>query len=347
MAGGRAERRFRRALAVGGGATLLFALVWVVMQLGDGVNAPDTATLVGLVVAVAGLPATLAAAWLAWWAITQPSNAAAQAHATADTLAGEIAKSETVQFLVGDDERRRINLRYTLHPEHRPTVQPADTAGRLDPVVGGDEGSVLGIVSHYQQTRPNRLLITGAGGSGKTVLALAFVLGCLEKRTTSDPVPVRMSIVGWDAESPLEDYLVEYLVQHMDPSRRAARGLVRYRKILPVLDGLDEMDYELTDQAGHPALGPDGRRLPSSDPPRARAALNQLRRYGNGLEAGPVILTCRTAHYDALVADGHLRNAARIAIDPVPAADAVAYLTARLPDSEAASLWEPLLFPPH
>jgi hypothetical protein len=46
-------------------------------------------------------------------------------------------------------------------------------------------------------------------------------------------------------------------------------------------------------------------------------------------EPGALILTCRTAHYDAFAAADQLAHSARIRIDPVSAADAVSYLAAR------------------
>lgn len=99
-----------------------------------------------------------------------------------------------------------------------------------------------------------------------------------------------------------------------------AAELVRHHRVLPVLDGLDEMD----------PTPPDG--MPSAGAARALAALRALNAYQEGRSPGPLILTCRTTHYDALASRTRLLDAARIDIDPVPAQDARTYLLQRAND---------------
>ncbi|MFF8919112.1 hypothetical protein ACF08M_38920 [Streptomyces sp. NPDC015032] len=102
--------------------------------------------------------------------------------------------------------------------------------------------------------------------------------------------------------------------------------------VLPVLDGLDEMD----------PLRPDG--TPNPEASRARAALKKLNEYQDGLEAGPLVLTCRTGHYDALAPtpaiNSRLIDAARVAIAPVDTHRAIDYLRNRILDT---SRWQPLI----
>ncbi|MCX5008534.1 hypothetical protein OHB05_38920 [Streptomyces sp. NBC_00638] len=52
-----------------------------------------------------------------------------------------------------------------------------------------------------------------------------------------------------------------------------------------------------------------------------------------------MVLTCRTTHLDALAAREALRDAARVDLSPVPAADALTYLRARAADPVR---WRPL-----
>ncbi|MEU3558608.1 hypothetical protein [Kitasatospora sp. NPDC006786] len=156
------------------------------------------------------------------------------------------------------------------------------------------------ITAYYQATTPARLVVTGAPGAGKTVLALELLLGLIEHRGDTDPVPVRMSLAAWDTDIPLEAFLIAHLVQNLDWPRDRAAQLVEHGLVLPILDGLDEMDSGLTGTVGQPVREAGGR--PSSDPhpPRARAALAALNAYGRGRTAGPLVLTCRTTHYEAL-----------------------------------------------
>ncbi|MFI0230949.1 hypothetical protein [Streptomyces sp. NPDC017086] len=93
-----------------------------------------------------------------------------------------------------------------------------------------------------------------------------------------------------------------------------AAELVRHHSVLPVLDGLDEMD----------PTPPDG--MPSAGAARALAALRALNAYQESRSPGPLILTCRTIHHDALASRTRTPDAARNDIDPVPASRAGADL---------------------
>jgi hypothetical protein len=44
------------------------------------------------------------------------------------------------------------------------------------------------------------MVITGAAGAGKTVLAVELILALLEGRDSDDPVPVRVSASSWDID---------------------------------------------------------------------------------------------------------------------------------------------------
>ncbi|MGW7419087.1 NACHT domain-containing protein [Streptomyces sp. NPDC054813] len=171
-------------------------------------------------------------------------------------------------------------------------------------------------------------MVTGAAGAGKTVLVLELILALPDGRGEDDPVPVRLSLTEWDTEVPLQAWLVRHLVNVYDWPEDMAAGLVRQHRVLPVLDGLDEMDR----------TQPSG--APSPVAPRARTVLDTLNAYQEGRAAGPVVLTCRTAHYEALSGPTRLLDAARIDIDAVAAPAAKAYLLQRVVDPVR---WQPVL----
>ncbi|MEV0476945.1 hypothetical protein [Streptomyces prunicolor] len=82
-------------------------------------------------------------------------------------------------------------------------------------------------------------------------MPLELLLALIDNRSETDPVPVRLSPAEWDTSvMDLENFLVRHLVQSLDRPPRLATRLVRHRLVLPVLDGLDEMD---------PLLGSTGR----------------------------------------------------------------------------------------
>ncbi|MEU0187060.1 hypothetical protein ABZ312_38800 [Streptomyces sp. NPDC006207] len=171
-------------------------------------------------------------------------------------------------------------------------------------------------------------MVTGPAGAGKTVFALALILALLKTRADTDPVPVRIPVSLWDTTTPLETLLTQRLIEAYGWPTTQAAALVEHGMILPVLDGLDEMDPTL----------PDG--TPDPDAPRARAALSHLDRYRVRGEPGPVVLTCRTAHLHALTTRGTLRDSAQITLAPVTPAHAITYLTTRAQDM---SRWQPLI----
>lgn len=115
---------------------------------------------------------------------------------------------------------------------------PLDLDGQLDQ-----------ITETFRRVPSGRLVVLGRSGSGKTILALRFVLDHLAERSHTDPVPVIFSIGGWNpTKITLRDWLTAQLTR--DHPGYAAQGpdgqslasaLVESGRILPVLDGFDEM----------------------------------------------------------------------------------------------------------
>ncbi|MFJ6783054.1 NACHT domain-containing protein [Streptomyces yangpuensis] len=326
--GGRRQRRAWLLVAAVCGVAAVASGAYVVRQLSHGgLKASDTAGLLAVAIAVAaGLVAVMALRKQSQ-ANTAAFADAALVRGWAATLARQVEAGEGAvrRQLLGDDTRR-INLAYRFHPGGaRPARAPG--AGRL--FADGPAGPMLpDIADYYRETQPERLVITGAAGAGKTVLALELLLALIENRAEGDPVPVRIPLPRWDiGRHTLPELLTGWLVEAYDWPLMMATGLVHHGMVLPVLDGLDEMD---------PA-GPGGAPDPA---PRATAVVEALNAYQRGREAGPLILTCRTGHYDTLTPRTTVVDAAHIAIEPVDATDAWKYLAGRALDE---ARWQPFL----
>lgn len=119
-------------------------------------------------------------------------------------------------------------------------------------------GDVTKIVAVHRRIPSGRLVVLGKAGSGKTILAIRFVLGSLENRTPADPIPVIVNVGSWNPVAvSLERWLISQLIR--DHPGLAAAGpsgstlaaaLVSAGRILPVLDGFDE----IADGLHRPAL---------------------------------------------------------------------------------------------
>ncbi|MFE4574167.1 helix-turn-helix domain-containing protein [Streptomyces chartreusis] len=190
------------------------------------------------------------------------------------------------------------------------------------------DGELGEIAATYRRIPSRRLVVLGRSGSGKTILALRFVLDHLRTRGTSEPVPVIFSIGAWNPTTiTLRDWLAAQLTR--DHPGYAARGrgreslaaeLVESGRILPVLDGFDEIA--------------DGLRRPALE------ALNAT--------TLPLVLTSRPAEYAAAVAETDvLTAAAAIRLTDLTLDDLAAYLprTTRKPGREDpdANAWDPVL----
>jgi hypothetical protein len=142
------------------------------------------------------------------------------------------------------------------------------------------------------------------------MLLLHLTLQLLDQRTDGDPVPVLLPVAGWRPDRTLDDWLAEQVgginrllarpVDAPDGSRRSmARELVARDLIVPVLDGLDEIDEE----AQRVVLG----RLAGTD-----------RR---------LVVSSRTRPYEAAVAAaGRIPGAAVVELQPLTPAEAAQYL---------------------
>ncbi|MFD8611315.1 NACHT domain-containing protein [Streptomyces sp. NPDC059631] len=170
-------------------------------------------------------------------------------------------------------------------------------------------GTLRAFADAYLRLSHRRMVVTGVAGAGKTVLTLELVLLLLERREPWDPVPVRVPLAEWDSGTPLESWLVRRVADTYGLATHAAQDLVAQRLVLPVLDGLDEMD------------GVVG----SSE--RAAHALSQINRYHGLRGPAPLVVTCRAETYERLSRErGGLESAAVARIEELDTSQIRAYL---------------------
>src|SRR5664280_453429 len=261
--------------------------------------------------------ALISAAWRRWRPDT--SHAALDLHA--DDLADRVRRAETPRLeQLGVTRGQGVDVYY-------------EALARVRGAGGEDLGALEEVWDYDSALRPRRLVVLGEPGSGKTVLALHLLLDLLDHRhdhaAVPQPVPVRVNAASWNVETHFSTWLAESLAADYGLLPPVARKLVGDGRVLPVLDGLDEMD----------PLG--------APPKRARAAVEQLNQPP--WRGSPVILTCRATVYDCVRAlrpggaDAGLHTATAVTVSKLSPPEICRALAAyRRADGLDPNDWAPL-----
>ncbi|WP_102923326.1 helix-turn-helix domain-containing protein [Streptomyces noursei] len=257
-------------------------------------------------------------------------------HETLADVAEQVAQTVAARWQ-REEEQRQVHDPYPLPVRWRPVVEeltdhwanirrlpaggthgPLDLSGQLDE-----------IVDVYRRLPSGRLVVLGRSGSGKSILAVRFVLDHLKSRGRADAVPVIFSVGSWDPTAiTLRDWLAAQLTRDQPGLAASAPGgsslaaaLVETGRILPVLDGFDEIA--------------DGLRRPALE------ALNAT--------TLALLLTSRPSEYAAAVAETDvLTSAAAVELTDLGLADLADYLPrttrkARGGGRRSATAWDPVL----
>ncbi len=167
--------------------------------------------------------------------------------------------------------------------------------------LGDLSGSFAAVGDVYRMIPSERLLVLGGPGSGKTVLAIHFVLSVLKaRRSVTDRVPVLFDLGSWNPTVMLRDWLADQLTVDFPMGRKLAAELLDGNRILPVLDGFDEIVNGFH-----------------------QAALTEL-----NSTTMPFLLTSRVDEFGAAVSvtGRRLSRAAVIQLDPIRIEDLAGYL---------------------
>ena len=336
-------------MSIVAGCALLTWSLW-----DPGQNGAAQATVLALPVGVLSLAVSMVSGWLAWRAL-QPVTAP-------DQVVRDLARA------VRDDRQRfldqALGVTWQTRPAHVTFTDPGlgSVPAAIESLLlnwqnvdGGEAGSIDDVADLYLRQPGGRLVVLGTPGAGKTVLLSRLVVDLIDRLGTlpADDLPVEVKVPVWlslpacdlgDVQGVSSDRLAERLkawisarlVEDYDLPPAAAAALVDGHRLLPVLDGLDEMD---------PVPTTDG----SARTTRLRAlavlrALNASRI--------PVVLACRHLDYRTISqtpgqpagSPPVLTDARHVMLQPLQAKDIIGYLTDRFhgPDGRLRARWQPL-----
>ncbi|MEV6119195.1 NACHT domain-containing protein [Streptomyces sp. NPDC052077] len=212
--------------------------------------------------------------------------------------------------------------------------------------VWADTGGGRTMADALLQLENRRLVVLGSAGSGKTVFTVLLALELLARRLgespepapdrPGSPIPLMLSLESWDTRrATLDDWLEERLrrdhpgLPFVD-GEHPARLLVRQRRVLPVLDGLDELPHHRRAEVCAALASGLGGIAHASGGPLLR---------GSG-----AVLVSRTEEYRLLLAEGHgLPGATTVESRPLPPLEAADYLAEVAENSGRSDDWRPLV----
>jgi hypothetical protein len=218
---------------------------------------------------------------------------------------------------------------------------------------GAAYGTLRDVADYYRSLDRGRLVVLGEPGAGKTVLATQLVIDLVQGLPDGEfqpgarhLVPVWLSLPSLnlgeidalaqvsaeEIAALLDQWIIGQMSVVYQVPRSAAGRLLRERWILPVLDGLDEMDTASPEDLSRP---------------RAAAVVRAL---NAGIGRRPVVLVCRHREYSQLARsasvpgeDPVLQDANQIILQPLDMTAICDYLTRRFPGEhhgELAARWE-------
>ena len=256
-----------------------------------------------------------------------------------DPATAAAARRRLLQWSVGEQTE---TLRRMLLEAGK--LEPANLRyGRMETVMwrsdgGRRRGSTREIASYYESLDIGRLVVLGEPGAGKTVTLAVLVLALAAREAQATPaeapvrpVPVRLSLPTFDPgrdavhvtdlelRRRFEAWVVAQIAVSTGEPAAVVAAMVGAGAVLPVLDGLDEMDA-------------------SAEPPvRAAATIRALNCQASVVLA-PVVVACRRDRYAEYgrLANGPgvknvLEDAEVILLEPLTVAEVVAYLGRRFP----------------
>ena len=175
----------------------------------------------------------------------------------------------------------------------------------------GETEEFTSIYAAFMRTPAHRMVIVGAAGAGKSVLAIQLVRDLLRFPKPGDRVPVLLPAATWTRDGTLTEWITEQLVRsqpNLDVRISTGTGekvwlprALADSGLIPVIDGLDELPQD-----------------------RWATVISEINDFGSDY---PLVLTSRPEEYHAAVAGREISQAVMIELEPLPVPEIKRYLT--------------------
>lgn len=159
-------------------------------------------------------------------------------------LLADVKKEVTVRLSQSLHNALLINLGKELQPQQVKRPWDADIKIGLKPAAPlSDTTTILEVFDSEEIA--GKLLILGAPGSGKTTTQLELAQELIKRaeEQVDYPIPVLFNLSSWKNDrQPIADWLVAELKSKRGVSKKLGQEWVNNRQLLPLLDGLDELE---------------------------------------------------------------------------------------------------------
>jgi MFS family permease len=303
-------------------AVSMVALLWWLWRLLHG-DLNRNVQVVG-VFGIIGVAASVAQVALAAWALRLQQRSSAPGAVDEATRLDRAAQTVAVAVKVQwEDEAGTRGLRHPRPLRLYWTTTDRPVAALAESISNGPgsgqvvevrlRGSLDEVAERFLALPNRRLVVLGEPGAGKTVLVMLLTLQVLDRREHDAPqlpVPVLLSLSSWD---PTVEHLHAWIGRRLTEDYpalantaaygpHAAQDLIQSERLLPILDGLDE--------------------LPT---PLQGTAIEALDRA----HSGPLVVTCRSVEFEqAVAAGGTLAAAAVVELQPATVQEVISFLRA-------------------